>query len=151
MATLKVTRGEAAGVLGAQIDAGRQVVARAAGVRGQEEYNDWTRKLTAWIDVTKEGLAHVYVGDAEVESFEDRAVYRFSFVPGGTDWSEYRNWRVGAAEDGISRLESLRTTLAFAEEPMAEAAPSEALAPSSAPRDRRRSSWSTVTTTGARK
>jgi hypothetical protein len=118
MATLRVTRGEAAGVLGAQIDAGRAVLDYAEGVRDQEEYNDWTRKLTAWIDVTKEALAHVYVGDAEVASFEDRAVYRPGYVlSADTDWSDYLGWRVGAVEDGISRLKSLRTTLAFAEEP----------------------------------
>ena len=132
MATLKVTRGEAAGVLGAQIDAGRTVVDHAEGVRDEQDYNDWTRKLTVWIDVTKEALSHVYVGDGEVESFEDRAVYRPGHVVAFGDWAESRDGRVGAVEDGISRLQSLRTTLAFAQEPVVEAAPSEALAPSSA-------------------
>ena len=132
MATLKVTRGKAAGVLGAQIDVGRQLVGTAfkeERARPEEEvYRAWKREYEQWIDVTKDWLAHVYVGDEEVKSFEGKARYRVSHV--GEDWHESRGRTVDAAEDAISRLESLRTTLPAAEEPVAEAAPSEALAPS---------------------
>lgn len=121
MATLKVTRDEAVTILDAQIDAGRELVNSGAAVREQGDYNRWTRTLTGWIDVTKEALTHVYEGPAEVESFEDRAVYRPGQVLySDADWSEYRDWRIGAAEDGISRLEALKSALRFAEEPVVQ-------------------------------
>ncbi len=115
MATLKVTSGKAAGVLGAQIEAGRRVVDAATEARSEELYQAWKRNYQHWIDVTKDAVGHIYAGDEEVKSFEDKARYRAGHM--GEEWPESREGDVKAAEDAIGRLGSLSSALQFADEP----------------------------------
>jgi hypothetical protein len=124
MATLKVPLDTAIEVLDERIEDGRQIARGAPGGWDDDLIADWKRAYDRWIDVTKAALEHVYLGDEEVRIFQDIVRYRARHVSESRESAHKGN--VHAVVEGISKLESLRATLRFADasadEPTAPAA-----------------------------
>ena len=115
MATLRLGADRAREILDEQIQAGRLVRDDTSGARTREDYDAWKRTFTQWVDVTKAALTHIYDGEGEVKAFEAAATHH-SFVAGG-DWPEWLDDYRNDVEKGISKLESLKSALRFAEAP----------------------------------
>lgn len=80
-------------------------------------------RVRQWLDVTRAALVHVYVGEEEAKSFEGVAKY--------VNFSVYETWESrletyrNAAEDGISKLDAMKSALRFAEAPSVAGAASD--------------------------
>jgi predicted nucleotide-binding protein len=112
-AVLSVPMEEAESVLARHIDEGREFLVRLAG--SEETYEEWKRRRRQWVELTREGLTHVYSSDVEADEFSRAA--RPKKVLGGVHWTQEYEWYFMATQSAVDALESLKKRLFYAVAP----------------------------------
>jgi predicted nucleotide-binding protein len=116
MATLKVTRQEAAHVLSAHGEEGNALLALATELPNEPAYQGWRHNRTRWIKRTEEALKHTYDGADAAKEFVD-AAYPKVALGGASQWEMNLRFDCEYVGDAINTLISLSERLQYADEP----------------------------------
>jgi predicted nucleotide-binding protein len=126
MAALKMSRADADVILEERYAQGRELMERATeeAVKDAVHAESWRMDWHRWRDVTREALAHVYVGEEIRSEFEDSA---WSGTGSSRDWLERLSHEVRLLRESVNKLASFRERLRFADEPRPRLEPAEAI------------------------
>jgi predicted nucleotide-binding protein len=122
VASLRVSRDEAASVIDEQIAAGEGLIQELeSSVRDELAYDAWKLRRSRWESFTCEALNHVY-NDDEVAANEFTTVMSHMVYVGHHDWTGYARGRLQDTKNGVNTLLSIKERLRFTEAPPAAGA-----------------------------
>lgn len=125
MATLRVTRQEAAHVLHAHGNEGQTLLDNAQELPNEPSYEGWSLKRTRWIKRTEEALRHIYEGDEAAKEFVD-AAYPKVALGGSGRWDTDLRFDFKYVQEAMNILMSLSERLQYADEPASQPVPASA-------------------------
>lgn len=111
MATLKMSRNEAAELLTEQMEKGADLMGEIKKAPNEQAYKRWQLDVSRWRDLTKAALRHIYVEDDPVEEFE--RVSRFLGMVVGLPWQHYAGDDHDTVGREVNKLISFRDRLRF--------------------------------------